>query len=65
MRDNIRSKVAVIIPCYKAKNKLGWEPNTTLEELVSEMIAHDKEIFIKESFLKEHGFDINNYLSQD
>ena len=23
MQDNMRSKVAVIIPCYKAKNKLG------------------------------------------
>ncbi len=49
----------------KAKNKLGWEPSTTLEQLVSEMIANDKEIFIKESFLKEHGFDVTNFLLQD
>ncbi len=49
----------------KAKEKLGWMPSTTLEELVSEMIANDKEIFMKESFLKEHGFDITKFLLRE
>ena len=49
----------------KAEEKLGWKPSITLEKLVSEMIANDKEIFMKESFLKENGFNINNFLSQE
>ena len=49
----------------KAKEKLGWMPSTTLEEIVSEMIANDKEIFMKESFLKEHGFDITKFLLRE
>ena len=49
----------------KAVRKLGWEPKTSLEELVSEMIEHDKEIFLKESFLKKNGFDINSNYQYD
>ena len=33
----------------KAKNKLGWEPKISLEEMVSEMIIEDKKIALKES----------------
>ena len=40
----------------KAFKKLGWEPKTTLEELVEEMVAFDKEEAIKESFLNKEGF---------
>ena len=32
----------------KAKEKLGWEPKITLEELINEMIIHDKQIAQKE-----------------
>ncbi len=49
----------------KAIRKLGWKPSTSLEELVSEMIEHDKEIFLRESFLKENGFDINSNYQYD
>tara|TARA_B100000886_G_scaffold313086_1_gene249474 strand:- start:2644 stop:3795 length:1152 start_codon:yes stop_codon:yes gene_type:complete len=42
----------------KAYKKLNWEPTTTLEELVSEMIDHDKEEANKESILKKKGFQI-------
>ena len=44
----------------KAIRKLGWKPSTTLEELVSEMIEHDKEIFLRESFLKKNGFKMDS-----
>ena len=44
----------------KAINKLGWKPSTSLEELVSEMIEHDREIFLRESFLQKNGFDMNS-----
>ena len=49
----------------KAIRKLGWKPSTSLEELVSEMIEHDKEIFLRESFLKENGFEINSNYQYD
>ena len=37
----------------KAKNKLGWEPKSTLEELISEMIDYDHKEALKETFLKD------------
>ena len=42
----------------KAYKKLNWKPNTSLEQLVSEMIEHDKEEAHKESILKNEGFEI-------
>ena len=42
----------------KAFKKLNWEPKTTLEELISEMIAFDKEEALKEKFLRKKGFDV-------
>ena len=36
----------------KAREKLGWTPSTTLEQLVNEMIAVDKEEARKEAYLK-------------
>ena len=44
----------------KAKEELGWEPNTSLEELIKEMIINDKEEAKKESLLKKSGFTINS-----
>ena len=43
----------------KAKNKLGWSPKTTLEELVSDMIKSDLELAKKESLLKRKGYEIS------
>ena len=42
----------------KAKEKLGWTPTTTLEELVAEMVAADKEESRKEATLKREGFAV-------
>ena len=42
----------------KAKEKLGWTPTTTLEELVAVMVAADVEISKKESSLKSTGFEV-------
>ncbi|MBS1627435.1 MAG: GDP-mannose 4,6-dehydratase [Bacteroidetes bacterium] len=44
----------------KAKNKLGWQPKYTLQEMITEMVASDIELFSKEKWLKENGFKINN-----
>ena len=41
-----------------ARKKLGWTPATSLEELVSEMIAFDKEEASKEAYLRRKGFQV-------
>ena len=43
-----------------AKNKLGWVPKTTLEEMVAEMVKVDKEEAQKELLLVKSGFKIEN-----
>jgi len=40
----------------KAKQKLGWSPKYTLNDLVKEMVHADIEIFRKDVILKESGF---------
>ena len=42
----------------KAREKLGWIPATTLEQLVAEMIDHDREEARKEAYLRNEGFDV-------
>ena len=42
----------------RAKEKLGWTPTTTLEELVAEMVAADREEAKKEAYLKRKGFQV-------
>jgi len=42
----------------KAHSKLGWTPTTTLEELVKEMIDHDREEASKEACLRREGFTV-------
>ena len=42
----------------KARDKLGWRPTTTLEELVAEMVAADVEEAKKEAYLKRQGFSV-------
>lgn len=44
----------------KAKNKLGWNPKYTLASMVKEMVSCDIELFKKEQFLKESGYQIKN-----
>ena len=41
----------------KAREKLGWTP-TTLEELVAEMVAIDKEEAAKEALLRQQGYQV-------
>ncbi|MEX1317170.1 MAG: GDP-mannose 4,6-dehydratase [Synechococcaceae cyanobacterium] len=42
----------------KAHEKLGWRPTTTLEDLVAEMVAADKEEARKEALLRLKGFQV-------
>ena len=45
----------------KAKDKLGWEPHITLEELVEDMMISDIKLFKKDKYLKNEGFNTLNY----
>jgi GDPmannose 4,6-dehydratase len=42
----------------KAREKLGWSPVTTLEQLIAEMIGHDRDEARKEAYLLQKGFDV-------
>jgi GDPmannose 4,6-dehydratase len=46
----------------KAKTKLGWNPKYTLASMVKEMVSYDIELFKKEHFLKQSGYQIKNEL---
>lgn len=41
-----------------AKNKLGWVPEVTVEEMCSEMVASDLDQAKRHALLKEHGFEL-------
>ena len=42
----------------RAQEKLGWTPSTSLEEMVKEMIDHDREEALKEAYLNRKGFNV-------
>ena len=44
----------------KAKEKLGWVPQITLQEMVSEMVACDLDQAKRMRLLKDHGFEVNH-----
>lgn len=45
----------------KAKNKLGWTPKTTFQELVSEMVREDLKAAERDELVKRHGYSAFNY----
>ena len=45
----------------KAKRELGWTPQYTLQELVTEMVKSDLLLFKKDQYLKKGGHDILDY----
>ncbi|WP_069470409.1 GDP-mannose 4,6-dehydratase [Candidatus Marithrix sp. Canyon 246] len=45
----------------KAKDKLGWQPRISFEELVKEMVLNDLEAAKRDSLVKEHGFGVFEY----
>jgi len=45
----------------KAKNKLGWVPEITFEELVCEMMEHDLKLAKRDALVKEHGYHTFDY----
>jgi len=45
----------------KAKEKLGWVPQTSFDELVSEMILEDFKSAKRDELVKEHGYAAYDY----
>ena len=44
----------------KAKEKLGWVPRITLQDMVTEMVAHDLDQAKRLKLLKDHGFEVSH-----
>lgn len=42
----------------KAKQKLGWVPQITAQQMCAEMVAHDLKIAQRHALLATHGFDM-------
>ncbi|MCH8506237.1 MAG: GDP-mannose 4,6-dehydratase, partial [Ectothiorhodospiraceae bacterium] len=42
----------------RAKQKLGWEPEITVQEMCAEMVAHDLHNARRHALLKQHGYEI-------
>jgi GDPmannose 4,6-dehydratase len=45
----------------KARSVLGWQPELTLDDLVSDMMESDLKLMQKERYIREGGFQILNY----
>ena len=45
----------------KARNKLGWTPKITFEELVSEMVREDLKSAERDELVKKHGYKAMDY----
>ena len=43
----------------RAKEKLGWEPKITVEEMAAEMVASDLESARQHALLKKHGYNVS------
>ena len=43
-----------------AKTRLGWEPRTTLDEMIEEMVASDLATAEKNRLLRESGYEVNH-----
>src|SRR5450830_1157255 len=45
----------------KARNKLGWTPKITFDELVSEMVREDFKAAQRDELVKQHGYSTFNH----
>jgi GDPmannose 4,6-dehydratase len=45
----------------KAKEKLGWSPKTSFDELVAEMVREDLRSAERDELVKKHGFKVMDY----
>ena len=45
----------------KAREKLGWAPKISFQELVAEMVAEDLKGAERDALVKRHGYDAYDY----
>jgi len=45
----------------KAKAKLGWQPKTTFDELVTEMVEADYDLARRDALVRDGGFKIHHH----
>jgi GDPmannose 4,6-dehydratase len=45
----------------KARTRLGWKPEYSLQSLIEDMVHNDLKLMKKDSYLKEGGYKILNY----
>ena len=43
----------------KAKEKLGWVPEITLDQMIDEMVGNDLDVAKQNALLREHGYSIS------
>ena len=43
----------------KAKEKLGWVPEITLDQMIVEMVANDLDQARQHALLQNHGFNVS------
>jgi GDPmannose 4,6-dehydratase len=56
------TEVDLLIGDYsKAKQKLGWEPKYTVEQLLKEMVAADLQLFKRDKYLLDGGHKVMNF----
>ena len=48
----------LLVDPAKVKEKLGWVPQITLQEMISEMVAYDLEEARKHALLKDQGYNV-------
>ncbi|MHC4832844.1 MAG: GDP-mannose 4,6-dehydratase, partial [Planctomycetota bacterium] len=49
----------------RAKERLGWEPRTSVEELAKMMVEHDLELAERERVLRDAGHELPATLGHD
>ena len=42
----------------KAKNKLGWVPEITVQQMCAEMVTQDLQVAMRHALLKQHGYEL-------
>jgi GDPmannose 4,6-dehydratase len=43
----------------KAKTKLGWTPEVSLDEMITEMVSHDLDLARRHVLLQQYGFSVS------
>ncbi len=51
----------LLVDASKARDKLGWTPQTSFAELVAEMVREDLKAAERDELVKKHGYAAYDY----